>query len=103
MRSCTAFDAPLPSAVIAITAATPITMPSIVRSERILFARNESKETRTTSKNSMYEDGRDSVPRWTRDHGRLSLEALLAAVSLDSASRRACSRCQRSSCLASIA
>ena len=38
IRSFTAFCAPLPSAIMAITAATPITMPSIVSSERSLFA-----------------------------------------------------------------
>src|SRR5689334_7126116 len=49
IRSLTAFSAPFPSAIMAITAATPITMPSIVRSERSLLARNAANATRTTS------------------------------------------------------
>ena len=43
MRSRTDCCAPSPSAIIAITAATPITMPSIVSSERRMFARNAAK------------------------------------------------------------
>src|SRR4029079_4441511 len=49
MRSRTAFSAPLPRAIMAMTAATPITMPSIVSSDRSLLARSAANATRTTS------------------------------------------------------
>src|SRR5262249_15519364 len=45
MRSFTAFWAPVPSATTAMTAPTPITMPSIVSAERSLFARNAPSAT----------------------------------------------------------
>ena len=65
MRSFTALCAPVPSATIAITAATPITMPSIVSSERSLLARSAPSATRMISPMSM------DVSRWiaTSDHG----------------------------------
>src|SRR2546429_4487952 len=53
MRSCTAFWAPEPSAIIVITAPTPMMMPSMVRSERSLLARSASSATRTISPNSI--------------------------------------------------
>src|SRR6185437_13342360 len=49
IRSCTDCCAPLPIATIAITAATPMTMPSIVRSDRSLLARNAASAIRKTS------------------------------------------------------
>src|SRR5687767_2586924 len=49
MRSRTACCAPRPSAIIAITAATPMTMPSIVRNDRILLARSAPSATRRIS------------------------------------------------------
>ena len=49
MRSLTDACAPSPSAIIVITAATPITMPSIVSSERSTLARSASSAIRTTS------------------------------------------------------
>src|SRR5439155_13707460 len=52
MRSCTAFCAPEPSAIIVITAPTPMMMPSIVRRERSLLARSASSATRTISPTS---------------------------------------------------
>src|SRR5687768_1955735 len=45
MRSRTACCAPRPRAIIAITAATPMTMPSIVRNDRILLARSAPSAT----------------------------------------------------------
>src|SRR5687768_7927874 len=49
MRSRTACCAPRPSAIIAITAATPMTIPSIVRNDRILLARSAPSATRRIS------------------------------------------------------
>src|SRR5688572_20887108 len=49
MRSRTACCAPRPSAIIAMTAATPMTMPSIVRNDRILLARSAPRATRRIS------------------------------------------------------
>src|SRR5687768_10232173 len=49
MRSRTACCAPRPRAIIAITAATPMTMPSIVRNDRILLARSAPSATRRIS------------------------------------------------------
>src|SRR5439155_23090352 len=49
MRSFTDCCAPRPSASIAITADTPITMPSMVRSERSLLARRASIATENVS------------------------------------------------------
>ena len=53
MRSFTAVCAPVPSATTAMTAATPITMPSIVSSERSLLARSAPSATRMISPMSM--------------------------------------------------
>ena len=53
MRSFTDCWAPRPSATIAITAATPMTMPSMVRNERSLFARSASTATCRVSLNSI--------------------------------------------------
>src|ERR1035437_4077385 len=53
MRSFTCFCAPRPSATTAITAATPMTMPSIVSSDRSLFARSAPSATRRVSAISM--------------------------------------------------
>src|SRR5512135_2828386 len=53
MRSFTDCWAPFPSATIVITAATPITMPSMVRNERSLFARSASSATAMVSPSSM--------------------------------------------------
>src|SRR5882672_10854017 len=53
MRSFTARSAPRPSATMAMTAATPITMPSIVRNDRSRFARSASSATVTVSPSSM--------------------------------------------------
>src|SRR3990170_4764615 len=47
------FWAPLPRATMVITAATPITMPSAVSTERSLFARMACRATMTVSPNSM--------------------------------------------------
>src|SRR5262245_5802409 len=49
MRASTALRAPAPSATIVITAPTPMMMPSIVSSERSLFARTAWNATRTIS------------------------------------------------------
>src|ERR1019366_1129963 len=51
--SFTCFCAPRPSATTAITAATPMTMPSIVNSDRSLFARSAPSATRRVSAISM--------------------------------------------------
>src|SRR5437660_3696598 len=51
--SATAFWAPVPSATMVITAATPITMPSIVRAERSLLARMAPSATPRISPKSM--------------------------------------------------
>jgi hypothetical protein len=53
MRSFTAVCAPVPIATIAMTAATPMTMPSIVSTERSLFARSAPSATAIVSPNSM--------------------------------------------------
>src|SRR5436190_11045250 len=53
IRSFTERWAPRPNATIAITAETPITMPSMVRNERSLFARSASSATVKVSKISM--------------------------------------------------
>src|SRR5712691_7248652 len=53
MRSWTDFCAPEPSAIIVITAPTPMMMPSIVSSDRSLFARSASSATMTISPSSM--------------------------------------------------
>src|SRR5437899_8174595 len=50
MRSRTDCWAPSPSAIMAITAAMPMTMPSIVRRDLSGFARSAERATRTTSK-----------------------------------------------------
>src|SRR5258705_4370155 len=49
MRSFTDCCAPRPSATMAITAPTPITIPSMVRNERSLFERSDSSATLTVS------------------------------------------------------
>src|SRR5438093_12545767 len=49
IRSFTDSCAPRPSASIAITAETPITMPSMVRNERSLFERSASSATANVS------------------------------------------------------
>jgi hypothetical protein len=49
IRSFTADCAPVPSATTAMTAATPITMPSMVSRERSLLARSAPRATRTIS------------------------------------------------------
>src|SRR5438105_4245768 len=53
IRSFTDCWAPRPSATIAITADTPITMPSMVRNERSLFARSASIATVKVSKSGI--------------------------------------------------
>ncbi len=50
--SWTAFCAPLPSAIMVMTAPTPMMMPSIVRNERSLFARIAWSATFQISMNS---------------------------------------------------
>ncbi|MEO7998082.1 MAG: hypothetical protein ABI852_11590 [Gemmatimonadaceae bacterium] len=49
MRSLTAFCAPFPSAIIVITAETPITTPSMVNNDRIALTRSDAKATRMIS------------------------------------------------------
>src|SRR5919206_4877665 len=53
MRSLTAFCAPVPSATMAMTAATPMTMPSMVSAERSLFARKAPRATLMISPRSI--------------------------------------------------
>src|SRR5512143_4104495 len=53
MRSFTDCCAPRPSATMAMTAATPITMPSMVRNERSLLAPRASRATPMVSPSSM--------------------------------------------------
>src|SRR5258705_7147536 len=53
MRSRTDCCAPRPSATIAMTAPTPITIPSMVKKERSLFARSASSATETVPPISM--------------------------------------------------
>jgi len=53
MRSCTDFWAPDPRAIMVITAPTPMMMPSMVSSERSLFARSASSATLTISPKSI--------------------------------------------------
>src|SRR5205823_2910010 len=53
IRSCTDFCAPDPSAIIVMTAPTPMMMPSMVSSERSLFARSASRATAMISPSSM--------------------------------------------------
>src|SRR5512146_894827 len=62
MRSFTALSAPLPRAIIAITAPTPMMMPSIVSNDRSAFARSDAKATARISVRSMYWPG-PSGPR----------------------------------------
>src|SRR5437879_4297165 len=66
--SATAFWAPVPSATMVITAATPITMPSIVRAERSLLARIAPSATPRISPKSMSasNDDRSAAPAPTR-------------------------------------
>src|SRR5438105_381545 len=65
MRSFTAACAPVPSAIIAITAATPMTMPSIVRTERSLFARSALSATVIVSPNSIPSPSASAAARRT--------------------------------------
>ncbi len=53
MRSRIEFCAPFPSATIAMTAAIPITIPSIVRADRILLARSAARATPIVSVSSI--------------------------------------------------
>src|SRR5690349_6556123 len=52
MRSWTAFCAPEPSAIMVMTAPTPMMMPSMVSSDRSLLARSASSATRMISPSS---------------------------------------------------
>jgi hypothetical protein len=69
IRSLIDACAPLPSETIAITAPMPITMPSIVSSERILLARSAPRATAMVSVRSMVPSLRASgFGRWRGAH-----------------------------------
>src|SRR5262245_50227716 len=83
MRSFTDCCAPCPSATMAITADTPITMPSMVRNERSLLARSASKATRMVSANGMLAPsaaGACAPTATTRHAGHASAHALANAL-----------------------
>src|SRR5688572_18064056 len=97
MRSSTDFCAPRPSAIIAMTAPTPMTMPSIVRKERSLFARSAPNATARISPSSMLRPAaaRTSAAARSRRHSSAGLaharqaaaahvpEAVVCLIALD--------------------
>src|SRR5512144_3187002 len=90
MRSLTDCWAPRPSATIAITAETPITMPSMVRNERSLLARSASSATAKVSKIGMSASsaaGAAAAAAGAADAARHAAHAL-ADVGLGLAARR---------------
>src|SRR5262245_24470123 len=82
MRSLTDCCAPRPSATIAITAPTPITMPSIVRNERSLFACSASNATWIVSPKSMLPPASPAATAAHADARRAAAHALAQVVLL---------------------
>src|SRR5687767_7856582 len=85
MRSRTACCAPRPRAIIAMTAATPMTMPSIVRNERILLARSAPSATARISPISTS----PSSAAWGTTSGTARRAALLTLHAGHAAARHA--------------
>ena len=79
MRSLIAFWAPLPSASIAMTAATPMTMPSIVSNDLNLFARSDAKATRTISVRSISDAARAQQKLGVTPVARMTEKAVIGA------------------------
>ena len=85
--SSTRFFAPSPIATIAITAATPMTMPSVVRNERILLRRRARAATRSVASRFTAAPPRRRAAA-ARSRATLALVALARAPSRSTTSAR---------------